>query len=259
MAFFKTEVTSENIQSDNPIHQRLLKPYIYVKEKVRGTVVEIGCGDGRGIELLAPESSRYVALDKDITEIKKRAGAHAHLEIIEAVIPPVNEIPNNTADVLISFQVIEHILDDTLFLEEIYRILKPGGTAYLTTPNIKMTLSRNPWHIREYTAEELSLLSRAIFDEVEMLGIAGNERVMEYYEQNKKSVERITRLDFLNLQHRLPSGILKIPYEILNRFNRNRLKSQNNHLVDGLTHEDYLISNQPSESLDLLLVARKKK
>lgn len=259
MAFFKTEVTSENIQSDNPIHQRLLKPYMYVKEKVGGTVVEIGCGDGRGIELLAPNSDQYIALDKSTAVIEKRAAAHKNLKIIEATIPPIGEIKDNTADVIVSFQVIEHILDDTLFLEEIYRILKPGGVAYLTTPNIKLTLSRNPWHIREYTSEELEKLAGAIFDEVEMLGIAGNERVMEYYEQNKKSVERITRLDILNLQHRLPSSLLKIPYEVLNRFNRNRLKSQNNWLVDELSHEDYVISHTPSQSLDLFLVARKTK
>ena len=258
MALFKTEVTSENIQSDNPIHQRLLKPYIYVKDKVAGTVVEIGCGDGRGIEMLAPKSKRYIALDKNTDEIKKRAAAHPNLEIIEATIPPIREIADNTADVLISFQVIEHILNDALFLEEIFRILKPGGKAYLTTPNIKMTLSRNPWHIREYTAEELGLLSGAIFDKVEMLGIAGNERVMEYYEQNKRSVERITRFDVLNLQHRLPSSLLKVPYELLNRLNRNRLQSQDDQLVKGLSHEDYLVSNQPEESLDLLLIASKE-
>lgn len=258
MAFFKTEVTSESIQSDNPIHQRLLKPYMYVKDKVGGTVVEIGCGDGRGIELLAPECDSYIALDKNTAEIKKRAAAHPKLEIVEASIPPISQIADNTADVLVSFQVIEHILDDTLFLEEIYRILKPGGKAYLTTPNSRLSLSRNPWHIREYTAEELGLLSGAIFDEVEMLGIAGNEKVMEYYAENKRSVEKITRFDILNLQQRLPSSLLKIPYELLNRLNRNSLQSQHNQLVHGLTHEDYLISNQPDSSLDLFLVAGKK-
>ncbi|WP_017732003.1 class I SAM-dependent methyltransferase [Nafulsella turpanensis] len=258
MAFFKTEVTSDEIQSDNPIHQRLLKPYIYVKDKIGGTVVEIGCGDGRGIELLAPLSERYIALDKNTAVIEKKKEAHENLEVVEATIPPIRQLEDNTADVLISFQVIEHILDDTLFLEEIYRILKPGGKAYFTTPNIKMTLSRNPWHIREYTADELTRLSAAIFDEVEMLGVAGNERVMAYHEENRRSVEKITRFDILNLQHRLPSSLLKIPYEVLNRLNRNRLMSSNNQLVDSLSHEDYLISRNADSSLDLLLVAKKK-
>lgn len=258
MAFFKTEVTSDSIQSDNPIHQRLLKPYIYVKGKTGETVVEIGCGDGRGIELLAPQSRRYIALDKNTSVIEEKAKAFKNVEVVEATIPPISQIADNTADVIISFQVIEHILHDALFLEEIYRILKPGGKAYLTTPNIKLTLTRNPWHIREYTADELGRLSAAIFDEVEMLGIAGNEKVMQYYEQNKASVEKITRWDILKLQHRLPSSLLKVPYEVMNRLNRNRLQSRDNQLVQSLSHEDYLISQDPDSSLDLLLVAGKK-
>lgn len=258
MAFFKTEVTSDSLASDNPIHQRLLKPYIYVKDKIAGTVVEIGCGDGRGIDLLAPLSKRYIALDKNTAVIESKASLYKNVELVEATIPPIAQISDNIADVVISFQVIEHILYDALFLEEIFRILKPGGKAYLTTPNISMTLSRNPWHIREYTADELSRLSAAIFDEVDMLGVAGNEKVMQYYEQNKRSVEKITRWDILKLQQRLPSSLLKLPYEVMNRLNRIGLQRQDQQLVQDLSHEDYLICHEPEKSLDLLLVATKK-
>ena len=41
------------------------------------------------------------------------------------------------------------------FVKEIYRVLKPGGKLILTTPNKAMTLSRNPWHVREYTNSEM--------------------------------------------------------------------------------------------------------
>ncbi|AHM59928.1 Methyltransferase type 11 [Flammeovirgaceae bacterium 311] len=256
MALFKTEVTSETIQSDNPIHQRLLKPYLYVEDKIGGVVAEIGCGDGRGIELLAPKSSRYIALDKSTAIAKKRAKGYKNVEFIETLIPPI-PLADNTFDVVLCFQVIEHIVDDTLFLEELHRILKPGGKLYLTTPNIDLTLTRNPWHIREYKADELTRLSASIFKEVEMLGISGNEKVMTYYAQNKESVARITRWDILNLQHRLPSGILKVPYEIMNRLNRNKLNKQNQGLVQELSHEDYLISQDPESSLDLFLVGVK--
>src|SRR5690349_17873083 len=120
-----------------------------------------------------------------------------------------------------------------------------------------MSLSRNPWHIREYLPDELKKLAQKIFSQVEMKGITGNQKVMEYYEQNKKSVERVTRWDFLKLQYRLPASLLKIPYEILNRWNRNKLQSTDNALVRNIKHEDYVVVDDASNALDLLLIVRK--
>lgn len=153
--------------------------------------------------------------------------------------------------------MIEHIQDDEFFLKEINRVLKPGGKAYLTTPNRIMSLTRNPWHIREYTAEELLQLAQKCFTETRMKGISGDEKVMAYYERNKKSVEKIARLDFLNLQNRLPAGLYKIPYELLNRWNRNKLKDADDELVASITHENYPVTEEASTALDLFLFVEK--
>jgi hypothetical protein len=136
-------------------------------------------------------------------------------------------------------------------------VLKPGGIGMLTTPNRKMSLSRNPWHVREYLAPELEKLARKYFADVTMKGITGNEKVMKYYEENKRSVERITRFDVLNLQYRLPSSVLRIPYELLNRWNRNKLRSGNSSLVMDISHEDYVVTPEANNALDLLLIVRK--
>ena len=144
-----------------------------------------------------------------------------------------------------------------MFLEEIHRVLKPGGKALITTPNIKKTLTRNPWHIREYTAEELQQLASDIFPNVTMKGIGGDEKVMKYYEMNKKSVEKITRFDIFNLQYLLPAGVLKVPYELLNRLNRNKLKNANNKLVTDISHENYLFEENHPENLDLFGILEK--
>jgi hypothetical protein len=120
-----------------------------------------------------------------------------------------------------------------------------------------MTLSRNPWHVREYLADELKSLAKKIFREAEMKGITGNEKVMAYYAQNKKSVDRVMRWDFLNLQYRLPAALLRIPYEILNRWNRNKLQTTDTGLVATIHHEDYLVTDHAAEALDLFLIARK--
>ncbi len=257
MSIYTTEIASDTLVSDNPIHQRLLKPYYLAKTHVKGKLLEIGCGEGRGIELLSPLSEEYVALDKITHVIEQLGKQFKNITFRQAVVPPLQGIADNTFDIVISFQVIEHIQQDQLFLQEIQRVLKPGGKAIFTTPNSKMTLTRNPWHIREYTAKGLEDILNSIFREVEVMGITGNEKVMDYYQANKKSVEKITRFDILNLQHRLPSWLLRIPYDLLNRLNRNKLKNSNSQLVEEISYKDYLLSDDGDTSLDLFCVVRK--
>jgi hypothetical protein len=100
-------------------------------------------------------------------------------------------------------------------------------------------------------------LAEKVFTNVNLLGISGDDVVMQYHEGNRKSVERITKWDVFNLQHRLPASLLRIPYEILNRWNRNKLQNQDEGLVSGITHENYFVTDDPADSLDLLLIVRK--
>lgn len=254
---FTTEITSDQLPSDNPLHQRLLKAYVAVKDYIMGDVLEVGCGEGRGVELVMKKAKSYTAIDKIEEIIDKLKIKYPEGKFLSGNIPPFEGLESNRYDTIISFQVIEHIQDDELFLKEINRVLKPGGKAYLTTPNRIMSLTRNPWHIREYTAEELLQLAQKYFTEARMKGISGDEKVMAYYERNKKSVEKIARLDFLNLQNRLPAGLYKIPYELLNRWNRNKLKDADDELVASITHENYPVTEEASTALDLFLFVEK--
>ncbi len=257
MAIYTTEITSDSIASDNPIHQRLLKAYFAAIPYVSGELLEIGCGEGRGVQQLAPLAKSYTAIDKIgkvIAELKSR---YPDYRFLQASIPPIRELADGVYDTVVSFQVIEHIKNDRLYLEEIYRLLKKGGRALITTPNIKMSLTRNPWHVREYKAAELANLCAEIFPKVEMKGITGNEKVMEYYKMNRESVRRITRWDVLKLQHRLPAGVLKIPYELMNRLNRIKLNNANDSLVATISHEDYLVVDDADNSLDLFVIVEK--
>ncbi|XOV93217.1 MAG: class I SAM-dependent methyltransferase [Bacteroidota bacterium] len=258
MAIYTTEITSDQIASDNPIHQRLLKAYIEAVPYIQGDLLELGVGEGRGIEWMAPKASSYLGLDKIEDAILKLSQKFPELQFESSVFPPV-KLPDESFDTIVSFQVIEHIKNDHLFLEEIYRMLKKGGKAIISTPNRLMSLSRNPWHIREYTANELEELCKKYFDKVSMMGIAGNEKVMTYHERNRKSVDKIMRFDVLDLQHRLPASILRIPYDLLNRFNRNSLKSQADELVMSISDDDYLLKEKNDQNLDLFCVLERKK
>ena len=255
---FTTEITSEHIPSDNPIHQRLLKPYVIVGDLVYGEVLEVGCGEGRGIDYMIKKANHYTAIDKITGVIERLKEKYPTATFFDDHIPPFKPFKDNSFDCVVSFQVIEHIRDDSFFLKEIFRVLKPGGTAWITTPNRLQSLSRNPWHEREYTAPELTHLASRIFPDVTMMGIAGNETVMEYHEQNRQSVKRLMRWDVLNLQYRLPASVLRVPYEIMNRLNRNKLHMQADGLAASIRESDYLLTEKAETALDLFLVVRKK-
>jgi SAM-dependent methyltransferase len=254
---YTTEITSESIPSDNPIHQRLLRPYVLAPQYVKGDVLEVGCGEGRGIDLLLPGITSYTAIDKIAPVIDKLQEKYPQGRFLSGNIPPLSSFADNSFDSVVSFQVIEHIQDDRLFLKEIHRVLKPGGIALLTTPNRPYSLSRNPWHIREYTAQELTNLAKAFFTKVTMHGITGNDKVMEYHARNKKSVDRLMRWDIFNLQYKLPASILRVPYEFMNRLNRNKLKGSDDQLVMSIRQEDYLLTEDAPHSLDLFLIVQK--
>lgn len=253
---YTTEITSDQLPSDNPLHQRLLKPYIAAKEWVKGDLLEVGCGEGRGIDQLLHHVRSYKAIDKIESAIKTLQQRYPASGFVHSHLPPL-PFADSSFDSLVSFQVIEHIKNDLLFLKEIQRVLRAGGIALITTPNRPMSLSRNPWHIREYTADELTRLAKSMFSHVEMKGIAGNERVMAYHEKNRESVNRLMRWDVLDLQHKLPAALLRIPYDLLNRINRTRLQQGSNTLVSDISHHDYRITDDPETALDLFLLVTK--
>ncbi len=259
MADIRTAERVSAEASDNFVFQRSLLAYHAAAERLSGTVLEIGTGTGYGIRVVAPHTDRFITIDKhrpaNLSELQRQA---ANVEFRTATVPP---LPFDEAafDCVISFQVIEHIEQDAEFVREVHRVLRPGGKFIVTTPNAPMSLTRNPWHVREYRAEELRTLLQGPFAQVEMLGVSGNERVTAYYERNRESVRRIARFDIFDLQHRLPRRLLQIPYDLLNRLNRRKLLEQNRELTTAIRMDDYRIGPVGDDCFDLFFVAEKAK
>ena len=247
------ERVSNRDASDNYVFQRSILAYYKAAELVSGDVLEIGTGMGYGVEVIAPAADKYVTIDKSCAY---NVELPANAEFRQMTVPPL-DFADESFDYVISFQVIEHIKNDTEFVAEVSRVLRKGGKFIVSTPNAPMSLTRNPWHVREYTAEKLKKLLSKEFSQIDMMGVSGNEKIMEYYEANRRGVKRITRFDILDLQHRLPRWILQIPYDILNRLNRRRLLDQNNELTSSITMEDYSIEAVTEECFDLYFIAQK--
>ncbi len=108
----------------------LLEPYLKAEDRL----LDVGCGDGRVLELLHSRHPRAVGVDiswNALREAKQRVPtgrwACAALE---------RELPFADAsfDVALFFEVIEHLLDVPTALRALHRVLRPGGLLYLSTP-----------------------------------------------------------------------------------------------------------------------------
>lgn len=247
------ERSSGKDPSEQVIYNRCLFAYKAASDIVKGNIVELGSGEGYGIQLLAPQAQHYLAVDKFDTNFS----GHTNVEFRKQLLPSLAGIDDNTFDFAVTFQVIEHIKDDKTFISEIHRVLKPGGKLLLTTPNRPMSLTRNPWHIREYTASELAEVVSTCFSKVDVKGVFGSPVVMQYHEQNKASVQRITRFDIFNLQYRLPRQLLQMPYDIMNRLNRRKLLHGNSDIVNSVTLSDFSLKDTTLNCFDLFVVATK--
>lgn len=252
MAIKTAERVSRDV-TDNFVFQRSKLAYVEAAKRVQGRVLEIGTGTGYGIDIIAPMCSRFVTMDK--TRSEELGAMPANVEFKEGVVPPL-PFADESFDCVVSFQVIEHIERDKEFVREVRRVLKKGGKFIVSTPNRPMSLTRNPWHVREYNAEQFSALLSE-FSAVEAMGVGGNERVWSYYEKNRESVRRITRFDIFRMQWWMPRWVLQIPYDILNRLNRRRLHSENRTLTEDISMEDYSLQRVDNKSFDLFYVATK--
>ena len=101
--------------------------------------LDAGCGDGRYLAALAglparPEHVTATDISERILDVARAAAAEAGIEVetargnLEAL-----PFPNESFDVVLCTQVIEHLLDPALGLAEIARVLAPGGCAIITT------------------------------------------------------------------------------------------------------------------------------
>lgn len=251
-------ITAERVSrsiADNAIYQRSKLAYIEASKIVYGDILEIGTGCGYGLEFLSSTANSLITIDKSnpITEKKYR-----NVIIKSMNVPPIL-FPDCSFDCVVSFQVIEHIQSDLDLIGEIKRVLRPGGIFIVTTPNSNMSLTRNPWHIREYTIDTLSELLYSQFNVITPFGIVGNEKVMQYYNKNKKNIDYLFRLDPLHLIERMPLYVWRKMYDIANFFNRRYLLKKNKELTSSITECDYkLVSDPPEDCFDLFFIATNK-
>jgi len=139
-------------------------------------VLEAGCGEGYGADLIADVARAVIGLDYDDATVAHVRANYPRVDMRHGNLAEL-PLPDGSVDVVVNFQVIEHLWDQPQFIAECLRVLRPSGLLLMSTPN-RVTFSPgrdtpiNPFHTRELNAAELTeLLEAAGFALESMQGV----------------------------------------------------------------------------------------
>ena len=168
------EAPDRNFIGHRDILIRNMARYHFVAPHIHGALLEVGCGRGYGLEVLATRSTAQVGVDFSKVFLKE---AHNYLATVSFAQASGAALPfsDSSFDSIIAFDVIEHIDDDLTFLNELKRVARNQAFIAISTPN-KLIASGNgqkpldPFHAREYTSTEFYSLLNKVFPLVELFG-----------------------------------------------------------------------------------------
>ena len=125
-------------------------------------VLEAGCGEGYGADLIADVARSVIGLDYDELTVAHVRACYPRVDVRHGNLAAL-PLPDASVDVVVNFQVIEHLWNQPQFVAECARVLRPGGVLLMSTPN-RITFSPgrdtpvNPFHTRELNPQELTEL-----------------------------------------------------------------------------------------------------
>lgn len=223
-------------------------------------VLDIGCGTGYGAEFIARTARDVVAVDVSAEAVEYAAERHGRENLSHQVINPGDDLPfpDGSFDVVLSFQVIEHVERDRHYIAQAGRVLAGGGVLIVITPNrdVRLLPGQKPWnrwHLREYDAAGLMSLFNVDEFTLEMKFLSASPRIVALEMRRYRRLKWLTlpvtlpflpeawRVRGLNLLHAIaPSGSTQAPMP-----------------APPFEESEIFIGERSGEALDLVAVAIK--
>jgi SAM-dependent methyltransferase len=200
-----------------------------------GRVLDAGCGEGYGADLLHRAGARQVfGLDYEGTTLRHVAKAYPQIDLVQGNLVQT-AFADAAFDLLVSLQTIEHLWEQPRFVAECARITAPGATVVLSTPNRLTFPSGNWYHTKELTGPEFVELVEADLEVVETLGLWHGEKLTAWEREHGSCVDAQLASDHAHW----PSDLVR--------------------LVQETRYDDFAIRpGELDDSLDLIVVARSR-
>src|SRR5699024_4349879 len=156
-------VIPEKMKITNGLLLEHLARYHFASHLVYGRVLDFASGAGYGSHIIAKLGKKTVkeviGIDnnKDAIEYAKKTYYHPLTTYLEGdVTDPQLTNKLGQFDSLLSFETIEHVKEESQFLDNVYNLLKPGGILILSTPfgYGRGKVCGSPFHVHQLTVEE---------------------------------------------------------------------------------------------------------
>ncbi len=234
-------------EREQPVFQEHLTRYQFAMPLAEGkTVLDAASGTGYGTALLA-QAARYavgVDISGEAVTYSRRHFLRPNVRFIQMDCTNLG-FATATFDLVCAFEMIEHIPDYCGVLGEMRRVLRQGGRLVLSTPNRRPAdpvPPANPYHVREFSHQELALLLGDVFAHVELYGQRGSTRV-DAVREGTPLKQMLRRFDPMELRRLVPRSL----YHRLHRVIRAPLPQD-------LRPSDYRITRAEVDMADFLVV-----
>lgn len=223
-----------------------------------GRLLDVGCGQGFESVGLAAEGRTVVGVDYSAEATATAAARFGPDGLGVARMDALDMgLAGGSFDWACSSHLIEHFTRPEAHVAELARVLRPGGAAFFLTPNEPADFE-NPFHVHLFGPDELAGLLGRYFGEVWLGGVDAVPRVKADFAARRARAERLLRLDFLDLRHRLPRAwyvaaytrLLPLAYRVVARGDTGG--------ATGITADDWFVTEEVDETtLVLFAVGRR--
>jgi SAM-dependent methyltransferase len=238
----------------NPTWQRHVAAYQQIAAFLDGDpLLDVGCGIGHSYQLLGAKHTIGLDLDFGALVGQGRPVVRADMRRLP--------LKAQSVAAVCAVQSLEHVPDADRVVSEVARVMTPEATAVFVTPN-RLTFGRpdeiiDPWHFVEYDAEQLERLCRQAFESVEIYGLFGSSRYLDFQQGELRKLERLLRLDPLRVRRWIPRRGWQWAYSALLERSRGSGKELHPAAAQITPADFHLGPDDLATCLDLVAVCRR--
>jgi SAM-dependent methyltransferase len=162
-AFYETPGVPLSSGPDRARRQARMLAGILHDQPAAAVILDVGCGDGAALAVAATQNPEHQFAGIDWSADALRQARARGLTVVRGTMETRLPVADDAADVVIMSELIEHLVDPDGAVAEVRRVLRPGGSLLLSTPNLAA------WYNRGLLAVGI----QPVFSEVSLTGVFG--------------------------------------------------------------------------------------